>query len=86
MKKMSLAVLEKQELSNKSLSYLLGGEEQKSCGCACRYANQGGSSTKDNGAANKSQGLHSPGMMHVTGEMQEDGTWILQDRWVEIVP
>jgi len=46
------ATKEKQEINLQQLS---------SCGCACAYANQGGSSTQDNANANLAQGLHSPG-------------------------
>lgn len=30
------------------------------CQCACAYANRGGSSTQDNGTANRNTGKHSP--------------------------
>jgi len=36
-------------------------QQHPPCGCACAYANQGGSSTQDNANANLAQGLHSPG-------------------------
>lgn len=62
------------ELSKKEMAKVIGGRltggnsllqeivpPKYYCGCACAYANQGGSSSGDNGAANSADGLHSPG-------------------------
>ena len=64
MKKFKLNALDKQEMDN-----LRGGvaDDPKDliipprgyCSCACRWVDQGGSSTGDNNAANKAGGLHS---------------------------
>jgi natural product precursor len=58
MKKMKLNALENQNLSNKEMNKVRGGD---GCGCGCAYANSGGSSTGDNANANAAGGLHSPG-------------------------
>ena len=45
------------------LKEVRGGQmATNSCGCACKYANQGGSSTSGNGNANHKGGKYSPGM------------------------
>ncbi|MGD2093181.1 MAG: hypothetical protein PVH61_43875 [Candidatus Aminicenantes bacterium] len=51
-KKMSLY-----QLNGKEMNVLKGG----GCGCACHYANCGGSSTNDNFAANSLWGFWSTG-------------------------
>lgn len=81
MRTLKLSVAEENILSNKEKGAIVGG----SCGCACRYAESGGSSTAANGSANKAGDLHSPGMMHITGEVNEDGSVTLCDKWIEIV-
>jgi len=55
------------ELSKKALEKVRGGQgmtvfsdKTPPCGCACRWANQGGSSTNDNQNANAAGHLHSP--------------------------
>jgi len=40
----------------------LNGGQATCCGCACRYANSGGSSDDANGWANSANNLASPGM------------------------
>jgi natural product precursor len=57
MKNIKLNALENQSLNNKEMNVVRGGKE---CCCACAYANQGGSSTNDNGCANGKGGLQSP--------------------------
>ncbi|MDR1581880.1 MAG: TIGR04149 family rSAM-modified RiPP [Prevotellaceae bacterium] len=57
MKNMKLNALENQSLNNKEMNATRGG-----CGCACAYANNGGSSTGANNSANAAGGLNSPGI------------------------
>jgi natural product precursor len=65
MKKLKLNRLSDQQLAEKQMNNLLGGAgeggSQINCGCycGCCYANQGGSSTQDNGRANQAGGLYS---------------------------
>lgn len=58
---LNLAFLAKEELGT-----IRGGEESdtcsQTCGCACDYATVGGSSSYDNGMANRKEGKQSPGM------------------------
>jgi natural product precursor len=58
---LNLASLAKEELGT-----IRGGAESdacsRSCGCACDYASTGGSSSYDNGMANRKEGKSSPGM------------------------
>ena len=64
MKKLKLNRLSDQNLAEKQMNTLTGGEASQcpaGCCCACRYANQGGSSSSDNGKANTAGGLHSTG-------------------------
>jgi natural product precursor len=58
MKKIKLNTLESQNLSNKEMNRVRGGEDVACC-CACAYANNGGSSTNDNGCANAKEGKKS---------------------------
>ena len=39
-----------------------------------------------NKAANDAKGLHSPGMIHVIGHFNDDGSETLCDYWIKIVP
>jgi len=56
------------ELSKREMAKIVGGMSVAvfdklgniECYCGCRYANQGGSSTGDNAAANNASGLQSP--------------------------
>lgn len=57
MKNLKLTALEADELSKKAMKSINGGHY--SCGCSCYYANQGGSSSSDNGNANYDSGLKS---------------------------
>ncbi len=81
MRTLKLNVAEENILSNKEKGAIVGG----SCGCACRYAESGGSSTAANESANKAGGLHSPGMQHIVWEMDESGAWVSCDKWIIIV-
>ena len=56
---LKLSQLAKKELMKKEMREIKGGDVV--CGCGCCYANQGGASTLENGAANAQGGLHSPG-------------------------
>ena len=77
MSNLKISIAEGSLLNEKELSAIYGG----SCGCACAYANSGGSSTEDNGAANNAGNLHSPGMTHQVLERTEDGGWVECDWW-----
>ena len=57
MEKLKLNVLEKDELEKRSMVNLKGGV---CCCCACAYADEGGSSSVDNGRANDADCLRSP--------------------------
>ena len=48
-KRFKLNVLSQEELQEKEMNAIIGGN---SCGCACSFAGQGGSSTNDNASAN----------------------------------
>jgi natural product precursor len=67
MKKVKLNALENQSLNNKEMNAVRGGAD---CCCACAYANQGGSSTNDNGCANGKEGLKSPQCPQNTSELE----------------
>ena len=58
MKKIKLNALAAQTLSQIEMNAVKGGTA--TCGCSCYYANSGGSSTMDNGYANRATGLKSP--------------------------
>ena len=69
MKNLKLNKLAENRLNEKEMKNLTGGYKIfethvgtniKSCGCGCYYANQGGSSTNDNGGKNHETGLWSP--------------------------
>lgn len=81
MKTLKLNQMEKTLLSSREMNRVRGG----SCGCACLYENNGGSSTADNKSANAAKDLHSPGMIHIGGILNEDGSWTLCDKWVRVV-
>jgi len=57
MKNLKLNNLAQQNLSNKEMNAVRGGE--CTCGCGCLYAGSGGSSTSANANANKSGGKFS---------------------------
>jgi natural product precursor len=54
MKNLKLNSLEKREMND-----IKGGTPGDCCGCACAYANTGGSSSVNNGNANQAGGLNS---------------------------
>lgn len=56
MKTLKLTQLEKNLLLEKEMENVKGGN---TCGCGCKYAGSGGSSTANNGNANLSNNLHS---------------------------
>lgn len=60
MKKLKLNVLSESNLSKLEMNQVKGGF---TCGCACAYANSGGSSIDDNCDANHASGLTSPGKL-----------------------
>lgn len=63
MKKLKLNKLSDHLFDKRQMSSIKGGAAPGSgsckCTCACAYANQGGSSRADNGAANYAGGLYS---------------------------
>jgi|GEM_PF-818622 hypothetical protein len=59
MKKIKINQLEFDTLSRLEMSSIHGGNE---CGCACRFAEQGGASNDDNGWANNHEGTYSNGV------------------------
>jgi natural product precursor len=61
MNNLKLNKLEEQNLAERQMNVVKGGGNPGNCGCACTYANNGGSSTCDNAAANWNAGLASPG-------------------------
>ena len=86
MKNLKLMVAEGSLLNEKEMNAVRGGEAGSLYvdGNAV-YENQGGSSTANNNAANKKDGLHSPGMIHWIWKMNEDGSWSPCDIWVKVV-
>lgn len=82
---MKINQLSKNALSKQEMKHTKGGA--CGCGCGCYYENKGGSSTSSNNSANNAGGLHSPGMIAITGHMNEDGTWTLYECpiWVKVV-
>jgi natural product precursor len=56
-KKLKLSALSEMMLKDKEMGSILGGEGRW-CTCSCAYANQGGSSSNDNSAANYDLGPH----------------------------
>ena len=59
MKSLKLNNLEKSSLNEKEMKHVTGGDSTI-CYCGCLYANQGGSSTVDNGCANSVHGRETP--------------------------
>lgn len=57
LKKIKLNKLSGNALAKRQMKELKGGES--CCSCACLYANDGGSSTFDNGTANQKHCYHS---------------------------
>jgi natural product precursor len=57
--KLKLNQISKTELAQRQMAQLFGGGGS-CCLCACRYANYEGSSTLDNGVANRNGGVSSP--------------------------
>lgn len=83
MKNLKLMVAEGNLLNEKEMISVRGGSDKKpACGCACAYANNGGSSTADNYSANDAKGLHSPGGIHHIWKMNNDQTWSPCDEWI----
>ena len=54
-KKLKLSALSEMMLKDKEMGSILGGDRY--CTCACAYANQGGSPSYDNSAANYDLGV-----------------------------
>jgi natural product precursor len=65
MNQLKLNTLANNRLHEKEMNFVIGGEDtayKKMCGCACKYANSGGSSTEANASANAKSNLSSPGV------------------------
>lgn len=60
MKSLKVNQIEKNQMSANEMNYILGGGGTNYCGCACAYADSGGSSTYNNGYANSRGGVNSP--------------------------
>ena len=56
--KIKLNKLSSEKMTNRDLGMIKGGGGD--CSCGCRYANDGGSSTSDNGNANNAGGYQPP--------------------------
>ena len=54
-KKLKLSALSEMMLKDKEMCSIMGG---RFCTCSCAYANQGGSSSENNSAANYGLGAH----------------------------
>lgn len=63
--------IEKNQLTERAMSQVTGGNA--ACGCGCAAAGKGGSSTAANDAANDAGGLHSPGMTQYRIYIQDAG-------------
>jgi len=64
MRKLKISNLSNERFDNEDLSKIKGGDVggcNMACCCACRYENQGGSTTSGNYNANDSSQLSSPG-------------------------
>jgi natural product precursor len=72
MKNLKLNALEKREMDDKQMRAVKGGKPGECCGCACAYANTGGSSIEANGNANLVGGLNSTASIRM---YNCDGTW-----------
>ncbi|MDR1653927.1 MAG: TIGR04149 family rSAM-modified RiPP [Prevotellaceae bacterium] len=59
MKSIRLNQISANAMNAKEMNAIKGGEH--CCGCGCKYANSGGSSSVNNGAANNAGGLKSKG-------------------------
>ena len=59
LQKIKLKELAGIDLNEKGLCRILGGGTPGECGCACKYADYGGSQQDDNYSANEARGLHS---------------------------
>lgn len=58
MKNLNFLMTENSILTSKEANSIIGGN---TCGCACRYADSGGSSIADNSSANEAGNLISKG-------------------------
>ena len=82
MNKLKMNVIENQILGRHEQRTIVGGSAaESSCGCACKYEGNGGSSTADNSSANAASGLHSPGMEKQEWILGDDGCWYPCDYW-----
>ncbi|MDR2562831.1 MAG: TIGR04149 family rSAM-modified RiPP [Prevotellaceae bacterium] len=83
LKKLKLNAVNERELAEKQMNVLKGGSTA-TCGCACWYANYGGSSNAANSAANHQHGYASQYMYQVTiynenGDYWYFGWYIIKD-------
>lgn len=59
MKSLKVNRIEKNTLSKKEMLSLTGGQRPGMCGCGCKYEEQEGSSSTNNGLANADLGIWS---------------------------
>lgn len=59
LKSIKLTQLDRVQLEERKMSYLVGGAPGDPCNCGCYYANSGGSSTGENDKTNYDGGLTS---------------------------
>lgn len=59
LKSIKLTQLDRVQLEERKMSYLVGGAQGDPCNCGCYYANSGGSSTEENTRVNTEGGLTS---------------------------
>lgn len=80
MRNLKLNSIVNEKLSKGEMNSVFGGQQGPGtkilvCGCGCIWANNGGSSTTDNGNANSAIGTHSTGLPR---EKQTDHITIVQ--------
>ncbi len=52
MKSLKANQIERNNLEEKEMQHITGGQHEGMCGCGCMYEGHGGSSSMDNGLAN----------------------------------
>lgn len=80
---MKLSSLEKNTLSNRSMDFLKGGDNDgsKSCKCSCYYRNQGGSSINENAKANWQIPTNSIHQTSDQVEVVQDKDGVIREFW-----
>ena len=57
MKSLKANQIERNNLEEKEMQHITGGQHEGMCGCGCRFEGLGGSSSMDNGLANAETGI-----------------------------